>query len=225
MKILSKYKDYYDYLVGIYGEDPKLILDRREYKLHSPTPRYFFKNNRRGKHIKEEVPQPFTIRIGSICIDGLYYTGRFIYGDDLSKFKISPEFCSHEEYLKSHFPEHANNKNCVLIAYWYGHSTCSMLCLQTIPYNIITDNPVAIELSWYKGIDRKSIYEFSYPILKNLDLPQIISAHNVWVELTTYISRLVTNSEPTVPIGSDNIRIESHGFDLKTSFRPKMKHL
>ncbi len=30
MKIISKYKDYYDYLVGTYGEDPKLILDRRE---------------------------------------------------------------------------------------------------------------------------------------------------------------------------------------------------
>ena len=30
MKIISKYKDYYDYLSGIYGEDPLKILDRRE---------------------------------------------------------------------------------------------------------------------------------------------------------------------------------------------------
>ena len=27
MKIISKYKDYYDYLQGIYGVDEKLILD------------------------------------------------------------------------------------------------------------------------------------------------------------------------------------------------------
>lgn len=25
MRILSKYKDYYDYLTGIYGEDPLLV--------------------------------------------------------------------------------------------------------------------------------------------------------------------------------------------------------
>ena len=30
MKIISKYKDYYDYLSGIYGEDPLKVLDRRE---------------------------------------------------------------------------------------------------------------------------------------------------------------------------------------------------
>ncbi len=30
MIILSKYKDYYDYLVGIYGRDENKIFDRRE---------------------------------------------------------------------------------------------------------------------------------------------------------------------------------------------------
>ncbi len=29
MRILSKYKDYYDYLTGIYGVDEKIFLDRR----------------------------------------------------------------------------------------------------------------------------------------------------------------------------------------------------
>ena len=29
MKIISKYKDYYDYLTGIYGVDDKIVLDRR----------------------------------------------------------------------------------------------------------------------------------------------------------------------------------------------------
>ena len=28
MKIIAKVKDYYDYLKGIYGEDPKLVLNR-----------------------------------------------------------------------------------------------------------------------------------------------------------------------------------------------------
>ena len=29
MKILGKYKDYYDYLQGVYGVDPLLTFDRR----------------------------------------------------------------------------------------------------------------------------------------------------------------------------------------------------
>lgn len=35
MKIISKFKDYYDYLVGKYGEDPILVFDRRN---NSPLP-------------------------------------------------------------------------------------------------------------------------------------------------------------------------------------------
>lgn len=31
MKIISKYKDYYDYLTGVYGIDPKKVLDRTNY--------------------------------------------------------------------------------------------------------------------------------------------------------------------------------------------------
>ena len=29
MKIIDKYKDYYDYLQGIYGQDPLAVYDRR----------------------------------------------------------------------------------------------------------------------------------------------------------------------------------------------------
>lgn len=38
MKIISKYKDYYDYLIGVYGEDPKLILDRTDWNKHNLIP-------------------------------------------------------------------------------------------------------------------------------------------------------------------------------------------
>ena len=34
MKIISKYKDYYDYLIGKYGIDPKIVLDRTKH--HQP---------------------------------------------------------------------------------------------------------------------------------------------------------------------------------------------
>lgn len=55
MKIISKFKDYYDYLVGKYGEDPILVFDRRNnsllpqgvqqnylHALHAPPERWDF---------------------------------------------------------------------------------------------------------------------------------------------------------------------------------------
>lgn len=41
MKIISKYKDYYDYLSGIYGIDDKKILDRTIYKPMNYVPDEF----------------------------------------------------------------------------------------------------------------------------------------------------------------------------------------
>ena len=39
MKIISKYKDYYDYLSGVWGEDPKLVLVRKgEFVVQSTNP-------------------------------------------------------------------------------------------------------------------------------------------------------------------------------------------
>lgn len=29
MKIIDKNKDYYDFLMGVYGQDPKAVYDRR----------------------------------------------------------------------------------------------------------------------------------------------------------------------------------------------------
>ena len=42
MKIISKYKDVYDYLTGIYGEDPLLILDRREFDINRISASQFY---------------------------------------------------------------------------------------------------------------------------------------------------------------------------------------
>lgn len=45
MKIISKFKDYYDYLIGVYGQDPLKVLDRTKYKTYDKNlinvyPRY-----------------------------------------------------------------------------------------------------------------------------------------------------------------------------------------
>ena len=220
MKIISKYKDYYDYLRGIYGEDPKLILDRRQFDLIRPVPRIIHKSSC-TKYPPEEVPQPFSVRIGTMIIDGVYYKDAFYYGKDLLQFRW--EYSHYDYYLRSNFPEHVDNENAMLFEFWFSTYINKVIILQTAPYIVHTLNPIAIEMLWLTGIRENPVKKYAYPILKDIGLTSVITPHEIWVELTSYLGQLVTVNEPPVPIGSDNIRIQSHGFDTKTSFRPKMK--
>lgn len=219
MKIISKYKDYYDYLRGIYGEDEKLILDRRRSDSFKPCPAFIQKYRSEPAN---EVPQPFSVRIGTMVVDGVYYKDSFYYGKDLLQFKW--EYSYYDSYLRSNFPEHVDNENVILFEFWYSTYTQRIMILQTAPYIIHTSNPIAIEILRLTGIRENPVRKYGYPILKDIGLASIIPPHDIWVELTTYLGQLVTANEPPVPIGDDNIRIQSHGFDAKTSFRPKMKH-
>lgn len=218
MKIISKYKDYYDYLRGVYGEDPKLILDRRQSESLKPYPRFIQKYK---SEPTVEVPRPFSVRIGTMIVDGVYYKDSFYYGKDLLQFKYESTY--YDSYLRSHFPEHVDNENAMLFEFWFNVYINRLMILQTAPYIVHTLNPIAIEMLWLTGVKENPVRKYSYPILKDIGLASIITPHEIWIELTSYLGQLVTVNEPLVPIGNDKIRIQSHGFDAKTSFRPKMK--
>jgi hypothetical protein len=69
MKIISKYKDYYDYLVGQYGIDEKLVLDRT-------------KSTPLGVGL---IEGKITVYLAGWAIDGYVKDYRVYYGDDLAK--------------------------------------------------------------------------------------------------------------------------------------------
>lgn len=71
MRIISKFKDYYDYLQGIYGVDEKLILDRTDFQHLSYTP----SNN-----------QISTFYIGEYKVQGVWINGKIHYGSDVEQF-------------------------------------------------------------------------------------------------------------------------------------------
>ena len=79
MKIISKYKDYYDFYVGIYGEDPLLVLDRT-------------KNDNKcvfcGNLLSLRRNSRITLYISGFKTDGyIDKDGVTHWGDDLLKFK------------------------------------------------------------------------------------------------------------------------------------------
>ena len=73
MHIISKFKDYYDYLQGIYGIDKKLILDRTDF---SPIP-----------YIPSIICTS-SIIIGDYLVEGLWYKGNIYYGKEIEKLGI-----------------------------------------------------------------------------------------------------------------------------------------
>ena len=47
----------------------------------------------------------------------------------------------------------------------------------------------------------------------------LIDPHTAWVNLSDYLSEQLTKKEPEQPVGDDIVRLQSAGFDKKTSFR------
>ena len=77
MKIISKFKDYYDYLQGIYGIDENLILDRTEF---SPMP------------YKPSINSVKRFIIGDYLVEGLWHNNRMYYGKEIEELNISHNY-------------------------------------------------------------------------------------------------------------------------------------
>lgn len=189
MKIISKYKDYYDYLVGQFGEDPKLILDRRTWN--------------RSYHIEDDMY--FKIIIGDKQIDGVYKNNQYYYGHELDQFNVDNK--------KRYF--HIKHNQETQIRYetrqWRHLSAYVILNKEVININK-RESAAAIYLQLE---DQSKCYD--YPRLSEFRIQSYMPPKDIWIELSSYLSKQII--EPIVPVGDDKIRLISAGFDLKTSFR------
>lgn len=201
MKIISKYKDYYDYLVGIYGEDNKLVLDRRE---------------------KEEFLLPtidkIIIYIADYTIEGLVTEKKdILYGDQLKPYIIDSNkrkkhwynyswLSKHyiRDYNQSYHIKYKNHED------WYY--------LNPIKTNLKTNTnnncPIIIEIN-------KRL--FKYPKLEPLKVPSILSADKAYKILYEWLSNQINEKEKQIKEPDNKTKIINKGFDIKTSFRPNIK--
>lgn len=209
MRIISKWKDYYDYLKGIYGEDEKLILDRRH-----------------GFAKFDLLPNlPIVLYIANKKIEGYCdEAGRILFGsDDLEKV------CKKIDRKKQSRWDWDENSTHVITSkvskYAHAdHFINSNLVDDPHKTNDKEDCPIVINQFSYRSDysrvgDQKKL---KMPRLQELGaIPQLIPAHDLWVMVSQWLSERITRNEKQVPIGDDKLRIESHGFDYKTSFRGK----
>lgn len=190
MKIISKYKDYYDYLQGIYGIDNKLILDRRDF---NSIP-------------KDRSNEKVQLIIGDKIVEGYHYNNEYYFGqkrlDELNEITKSKKVDKwYKEKGITHWILDAR-LNCNIRD--FKNDTDFAICEYTVPK--------------YRN-DANSGVKYKYPKLSDYNISHILDPHSIWLILNEYLSRKVTEQEPIVPVGDDKVRLISAGFDPKTSFR------
>lgn len=196
MLIISQFKDYYDFLSGIYGVDPKLVLDRR---IHEQP--YFY------------GPQNITLLICGKIIEGFYDGESFYYGESLSKFGEIRKYYSryHQSVVE----------RSVFIKVVNGFSKYE--CRVNVD---ITDDPKNLNISENCPIMMGSLISsqfLRFPFLSKMSVGSALPPEEIYQMLVQWLSDRIKDSEVIVDNRNDVDKLLSKGFDKRESFRPNIK--
>lgn len=194
MKILDNKKDYYDYLMGVYGIDEKIFYDRRNSKTYD--------------HIKDSFgfPNDFTsmmVRVGN----KVYYlkkdkeTKKWEMPDEVHMWVAAKSWTGEHKYLPN--PRRVEDIESI-----YKHNDDKAL----------SKYPVTITLYSEDWWGRNYGTTYVNPILSSFPaVAKFIPAKDAWDEIYNFIS--ASKDKPIVDCRTDKEHILSAGFDPKTSFR------
>jgi len=226
MIISSPFKDYYDYVAHQYGGgDPKIVYPRIRL---AERDKYGYMGIREVK-----LPDSLGIRNGStkdkyeykwLVITGKYYLlVRLYYYDN---------YMVHHETPWSVFaPGKIQEVDDRLISKRRNRISWMFEEPKTYEYYVGRSDPRLIEIS--REIQAPVFclcpdgVEGDVPILGNLGIPSIISAEQIYQDLSYFMGNIINEVPDLQPAGkppmTDKERILSHGFDMKASFRHRNK--
>lgn len=198
MKIISKYKDYYDYLSGIYGEDPKLVLDRRGSKYS-------------GFFLSLTEDKKYILLIGGFKIECYYRGGKMYYGEALRELA--------DEDSQRHRPN-----NVFICSLGHRENVWVSTVIEPDSTNLNIKKNIPILLCAMPNGWRSRDYEIvsEYPKLEDLQLGSFVEPFKVYQMISEWLAKRVDETELSTTTTNEQ-KIENKGFDKKTSFRPNMK--
>lgn len=216
MRILGNIKDFYDHLVSIYGIDNDIIYDRRECTLLNKDTHpivYFTKQllledklkslqncwniDDKGKYnFSKKMCGKFYYYVLEIGFSHIFYEIERYLSDD-GTVVIIPTLIK----IKQNCDKVSKYPMAILPLQGYGfhkHKDCSFL-----------------------RVDKDKVNDYPNPILSSSYLSGFITADFVYNELYNYF--ISTKGKEIKDNQTDIQKLESHGFDKKTSFRGKNK--
>ena len=217
MKIISKFKDYYDYKVAEYGTDENLVYDRRNGTIV---------DRQRISPEESNLALYSTLYVGSEVVH-LFITQNKIYTHfdlvDIERKKrryyFFDGYCLKFRDGKQY--EYKSNL-------WLGYFSDTADFIREnngfhireethLSWEELSKIPLLLITSDYRTKNRKV---YINPSLQELDV--YIDPDFVWQHIVQYLSDLKTQAEQSPELPNE-LKIDSKGFDKKRSFRPKMK--
>ena len=241
MKIISKFRDFYDYKVAKYGVDEKLVYTRKtycEYYKKFVIDVYTGSDNRISeenfnKNLKENFEYSQGINFHKILFIGeklihLFFTENGVYThfdikneNDLRKlndFQYKKEITFKDGKKFNIFSKFGSDWEDLL-----SYNRKKLITYDIDKDDIILNEPMLlIELI---GKSKSSRYLYIYKFTYNPNLSQMgvyIDEDFIWQSLVEFLSNKRSEKEISPEVSNEN-KILSKGFDLKTSFRPNMK--
>ena len=244
MKIISKFKDFYDYKVTKYGVDEKLVYTRKTYceyfqvligNISNINIDYRISEDDFNKNLKENTKVTDEKNIHKILFIGeklihLFFTENGVYTHfDAKKLDVSKvtyqSYCSKEITFN-------DGRNFEITTDFGWHKLFSYDRKKLFPSmridksDIIFNEPMILIEYFGKSYNKnlkyhRPLYKFTY----NPNLSQMgvyIDEDFVWQSLVEFLSNKRSEKEISPEVSNEN-KILSKGFDLKTSFRPNMK--
>jgi hypothetical protein len=217
MKIVSPFKDYYDYLVGVYGIDETIVYVRNTLaKGYVTTEKKVFDFH------------PFAIPPGYKTKYVVVNGRKYLFVCPSNSYLVKPkwelydfdkhhghEFISQRYFRRKDLEEQQKD--------YIGGTSQALIDLSKevgAPVFSVTG------FSWVersKKTNRKYEYllDDEVPMLSEYGFPNIIPANQLYQELEHYLCNVLRDSPDTKPpvTISDKDMIESKGFDKKISFR------
>ena len=225
MKIISKFKDYYDYKVAEYGIDENLIYDRR-----LPM----------GVNIA--IPQREWLTLDNAADDEALHSVLYVGNELVHLFATPSKVYTHWDLtnlMDLHYRIYDlwhgdlsvlmnDGKKIRLVSYLSSSRDTLIKQLEASREDNVfnlKDNPPFLDLKQplllifnrdYRSENRATHY------LNLQELGVYLDPDFVWQNIAQYLSYLKTQAEQSPKLPND-LKIESKGFDKKHSFRPKMK--
>ena len=246
MKIISKFKDFYDYKVAKYGMDEKLVYTRKTYceyflNFYSHLRKeYRFSEEEFNKNLKKNVEYSEIAKYHKILVIGekvihLFFTENGVYNHlDIKNHKDveKPYGCAKSKIIIFNDDKKFDIPS-AFRALWpdlFSYDRKRLIYVNTyIPKDdIILNEPIfLIEYigEYNDGTSRRQyfppLYKFTYsPNLSQMGV--YIDEDFIWQSLVEFLSNKRSEKEISPEVSNEN-KILSKGFDLKTSFRPNMK--
>ena len=237
MKIITrgKIKDFYDYLMGVLGQDELVVYDRRECFPIDPTKKW--DNCYDSKHC-----YPCSCSDYQNSNIEKWFSKNRVYGDkkretihrwstkkvlEYKEQKEATEGLSwrKKDSVRNSWQDIIDDEDENRIHLNYGLIEKKDISKdEKISYAPICLCPISHHKYWYAGSnDRFEVSErdreqaIHNPILYSTYIPKFIDAYEMWNNLYEYISSL--RDKEFTDTRTNDQHIESHGFDKKISFR------